>query len=191
MRNSFTTMFGGTVGVFVGIGFAVFVVPMLCCGGCLLIGTATAPIVERAEREAREAEAAQAAAKRDPQPAVDAMQPDPDRPLPPILPLPPPEQLQQPATPPPAVPQPNMEQLRREAEERKREEAERQAAEAAKAERTRTWSTADGKFTVEAEFAGKAFDRVKLRKADGSEIWVDLGTLCEADREWVAAWLRR
>jgi SLA1 homology domain 1, SHD1 len=50
---------------------------------------------------------------------------------------------------------------------------------------TRTWTSADGKFTVEAEFGGAIGSKVTLRKADGSVITLDADKLSDADREWI------
>lgn len=50
----------------------------------------------------------------------------------------------------------------------------------------RTWTDTTGGFSVEAEFAGAGFGKVKLRKRDGSQISVRLDRLSEADRQWIA-----
>ncbi len=49
----------------------------------------------------------------------------------------------------------------------------------------RTWTSADGKFTTEAEFAGSMAGKVKLRKADGTTVTLEADKLSEADREWI------
>jgi len=49
----------------------------------------------------------------------------------------------------------------------------------------RTWSSRDGKFTVEAEFVRRFGTEVTLRKKDGSEIAVPLLQLSVRDREWI------
>lgn len=51
----------------------------------------------------------------------------------------------------------------------------------------RTWASADGKFTIEAEFAGMSVGIVRLRKSDGSEIKVPLDKLSQADKDWIEA----
>ena len=56
----------------------------------------------------------------------------------------------------------------------------------AKNEKLRTWSSADGKFSVEAEFLSQLGNNVKLRKkADGVEITVPLDKLSAPDRDWL------
>ena len=57
-------------------------------------------------------------------------------------------------------------------------EAERRAA------RTRTWTS--GRFSVTAEYAGLVSGKVRLKKADGEVIKVDLDKLSDADRKWIA-----
>lgn len=49
----------------------------------------------------------------------------------------------------------------------------------------RRWTSADGKFTTEAEFGGMAFGKVKLRKANGTIVTVDATQLSGDDREWI------
>lgn len=50
----------------------------------------------------------------------------------------------------------------------------------------RTWSSADGRFTVEAEFAGASSGKVKLRKRDGSVIRVEIEKLSEEDKAYIS-----
>lgn len=50
----------------------------------------------------------------------------------------------------------------------------------------RTWTSADGKFNVEAELLSVQDGKVNLRKADGTEVAVPLTKLSEADRKFVA-----
>jgi hypothetical protein len=54
------------------------------------------------------------------------------------------------------------------------------AAEAA----TRTWTSANGKFTIEAEMVTVKDEKVQLRKANGDLIEVPLDKLSEADRQY-------
>lgn len=49
----------------------------------------------------------------------------------------------------------------------------------------RTWSSADGKFTTDAEFAGAIGDEVKLKKVDGTVVKLKRSQLSEADRAWL------
>jgi hypothetical protein len=49
----------------------------------------------------------------------------------------------------------------------------------------RDWTSADGRFSVAAEFRGVLGGNVKLKKADGTELNVPLDSLSEADREWI------
>lgn len=51
----------------------------------------------------------------------------------------------------------------------------------------RTWSSAGGKFQVEAEMVSIQDDKVLLRSTDGKELSVPLNKLSEADREFVKA----
>src|SRR5262245_13772949 len=46
----------------------------------------------------------------------------------------------------------------------------------------RTWTSADGKFKVEAELISVQDDTIQLRKADGTEVTVPLEKLSPADR---------
>jgi len=49
----------------------------------------------------------------------------------------------------------------------------------------RTWSSAAGAFQVEAAFVSSGAGKVKLRKADGEIITVDLNKLSDTDRAYV------
>jgi hypothetical protein len=52
--------------------------------------------------------------------------------------------------------------------------------------RPRTWSTADGKFSVEASFVSATSDHIKLRRADnGKEISIARAKLSDDDRQYV------
>lgn len=54
--------------------------------------------------------------------------------------------------------------------------------------RPRTWSTADGKFSVEASFLSITGGDVKLKRIDnGKEISIDPEKLCDADRAYLKA----
>jgi hypothetical protein len=47
------------------------------------------------------------------------------------------------------------------------------------------WSSADGKFSTEAEFMSAGGGKVKLRKRDGSEISVAIDRLSVEDQRWI------
>ncbi len=66
--------------------------------------------------------------------------------------------------------------------------AEKKARKAAEIEaaKWRTWTTANGKYTVEAEFGGMLGQDVLLKKKDGKTVSVPLEKLSEADRKWIA-----
>ncbi len=49
----------------------------------------------------------------------------------------------------------------------------------------RTWTSADGQYTVEAEFVSFAMGDVKLRKKDGKTVTLKMKKLSEADQEWI------
>ena len=49
----------------------------------------------------------------------------------------------------------------------------------------RNWQSADGKFSVKAEYLETKDDRVKLRNEKGSEIWVDIDKLSDDDQAWL------
>ncbi len=55
---------------------------------------------------------------------------------------------------------------------------------------SRTWTSADGKFTTEAELVGYADETAQLRRADGAVIRVRREQLCPADREYLDRWAR-
>jgi uncharacterized cupin superfamily protein len=55
----------------------------------------------------------------------------------------------------------------------------------------RTWTSADGKFSTEAEFQGLLAGKVKLRRVDGSTINIDDEKLSEADRKWIRSGRRK
>lgn len=81
-----------------------------------------------------------------------------------------------------------VEVLEKAEEEKKAAEAAKTAAaaeEARRAARTRTWTDASGKFSVEAEFIGLAAGMVKLKKMDGKVIEVKLSVLSPEDQKWV------
>lgn len=74
---------------------------------------------------------------------------------------------------------------RREAEAREQKEARRVAV-------TRSWKSADGAFSVEAEFVSKVGERVKLKRIDNdAEVFVEVSRLSEADQEWIKDWSAR
>jgi WD40 repeat protein len=50
----------------------------------------------------------------------------------------------------------------------------------------RTWTSADGKFTVEAELVAVRDGAVTLRRRDGKDIAVAAEKLCDADRQWIS-----
>jgi hypothetical protein len=49
----------------------------------------------------------------------------------------------------------------------------------------RTWSDASGRFAIEAEFKSQEGSRVRLEKADGSEVVISLAQLSPADRAFL------
>ncbi len=49
----------------------------------------------------------------------------------------------------------------------------------------RTWSDASGRFTIEAKFKSQEGSRVRLEKADGSEVAISLSQLSPADRAYL------
>ncbi len=49
----------------------------------------------------------------------------------------------------------------------------------------REWKSADGKFTIQAEFVSKTAEHVKLRKTDDKEIDVPISKLSPADQEFL------
>lgn len=49
----------------------------------------------------------------------------------------------------------------------------------------RTWSDASGRFTIEAKFKSQEGSRVRLEKADGSEVVISLALLSPADRAFL------
>lgn len=51
----------------------------------------------------------------------------------------------------------------------------------------RTWSSASGGYSIEAEFVTKGARKVKLRKPDGTIVQINYANLSPADREWIAA----
>ena len=51
----------------------------------------------------------------------------------------------------------------------------------------RTWTSADGKFTTEAEFIGMAASVITLRKTDATTVKVPIDQLSEDDRQWIEA----
>jgi len=55
----------------------------------------------------------------------------------------------------------------------------------------RTWTSADGAYTVEAEFVEQSDTAVKLRKQDGRVVVVPFAQLSRADREYLAGLARR
>jgi hypothetical protein len=54
----------------------------------------------------------------------------------------------------------------------------------------RTWHSASGKFSTDAEFLSAGLGKVKLRKADGTELTLELDQLSEDDRNWIADYAR-
>jgi hypothetical protein len=70
-----------------------------------------------------------------------------------------------------------------EAAQRAAEEAKKQAA--SEAAKWRTWTTADGKFKVEAKFVTLAAGKLTLEKRGGARVSVKLDVLCPADHEFI------
>ena len=56
---------------------------------------------------------------------------------------------------------------------------------------TRTWTSADGQRTLEAEFMEFKDQKVRLRKADGKEVSLSVSALSAADRDFVRAEVQR
>lgn len=79
----------------------------------------------------------------------------------------------------------DMEAVEREVEKANKLADASAAAERSRHDRTRTWSTTDGKFSVEAEFVYIIRDSVKLRKLDGKEVTVPLSKLSQSDLDWI------
>ena len=65
------------------------------------------------------------------------------------------------------------------------------AAEAARLAQFRTWTSADGGFTVKARMAGYAAGTVTLEKEDKTTIKVPLDQLSESDQQFVRDELKR
>jgi hypothetical protein len=65
-------------------------------------------------------------------------------------------------------------------EEKRKADQERRRVEV-----TRIWTDATGSHTVEAEFVSYGAGKVKLRKADGSEVILPLDKLSEEDQQWI------
>jgi hypothetical protein len=75
------------------------------------------------------------------------------------------------------------EEQRQQAERRKEAEAKRKAEiEEAK---WHTWTTADGKYTVEAKFLQGTGETVQLEKRDGAIIKIQKSKLCDDDQKWI------
>lgn len=51
----------------------------------------------------------------------------------------------------------------------------------------RTWKDSSGKFSVEARFVESAEGRVKLQKADGSSLSIDISRLSQVDKDYISA----
>jgi hypothetical protein len=49
----------------------------------------------------------------------------------------------------------------------------------------RTWTTADGRFRVDAKFVRSSSDTVTLEKQDGTTVDVSLEVLCAEDRDFI------
>ncbi len=78
----------------------------------------------------------------------------------------------------------NAEAARRRESQRKEEQERKAAIEKAK---WRTWTSADGSYTMEAKYSGVAFGKVTLIKQDGSKVQVPLDKLSDEDQEWIAS----
>ena len=64
------------------------------------------------------------------------------------------------------------------------------AASAVRAQ-TRTWTSVDGKRTLEAEFVEFKDQKLRLRKSDGKEVSLSLSALSPDDREFVREEIQR
>jgi hypothetical protein len=53
-------------------------------------------------------------------------------------------------------------------------------------EKIRRWTSADGRFTVEAEFVAASGDKITLKKKSGDQVEIPLAKLSKADQEYVA-----
>ncbi|MEI6781379.1 MAG: SHD1 domain-containing protein, partial [Verrucomicrobiota bacterium] len=66
------------------------------------------------------------------------------------------------------------------------------AASAARAQTpTRTWTSVDGKRTLEAEFVEFKDQKLRLRRSDGKEVSLSLSALSPEDREFVREEMQR
>jgi len=169
---SFFKAVGWGAGIYVGVALAIVAIPVLVCGGCMVLVGGGLGVAGHAASEAEEARRrveARHAKDNSPAPAVaiesrDTVLPAepsvvlPEEVTPPIADVPQePDLPADPVVPAPAPPD----------------------------TLPRTWTTVDGKFSTEATFLYAAGGTVKLRKADGAEISVPLDRLSDADREWI------
>lgn len=90
------------------------------------------------------------------------------------------------------IPQQNIEQNQEpiqsipiETVEQKREKSIADAKEATRQAKTRTWTSADGKFKTEATFIKSTPLKITLEKIDGTQITVGWDQLCEEDIEFI------
>ncbi len=167
--SAFGKTFGGTVGIFLGIGCGIVLLLGLLAGGCSLlvggcafVGSAADEARQAAERAAEEAKAREAESPlpgtpEDTDESVDDSQESgngiaeesttPER-----------------TSPPDAISEGDIEPN----------------------PEYRTWTTATGTYQVEAAFRGVVFGKVKLQRRDsGNIIEVPLDKLSEADQEWI------
>jgi hypothetical protein len=75
-------------------------------------------------------------------------------------------------------------EVNRKMDEARQKEREKQREQAEKA-RTRTWTSGDGRFSVDAKFVKSNPTTVTLEKSDGSIVHVPLERLCDEDREFI------
>jgi hypothetical protein len=58
-------------------------------------------------------------------------------------------------------------------------------------ETNRTWTSADGKFTISAKLAGKSGNTVRLLRTNGKATRIELEKLCQEDQDYIEAALRK
>jgi len=72
-----------------------------------------------------------------------------------------------------------------------RKQTSKQKPESVSVEAARTWSSHDGKFTIQAEFLESSEGKVRLKKADGKEFVIPLEKLSAGNQRWVESEVSR
>lgn len=197
MNDPVRSGFFGTFGVLLALFVILVLMPaagmLFFCGGCVFLTGSATKIADEGQRAVQEEQAKRRTAREKADrsgpvsaKAIEFPSTDPVEPFSPVDPTEPEKTV---------LSKEEVDALAEEARKQREEEREKLGQESIergkaliakeKAERTRVWQSPSGSFKLEAEFIRYSNGKVTLRKADDSEIEVDVAKLSDDDRAWI------